>query len=888
MWRQDSGGVWLLGEDVGLGLGWKLQAGSILPMWYNGSQLYYLYTDSTGAQYVLDQNNGNNVWSSLQGVYVWFDANADVLHFPDGSFWNMTVQSASVEQDAGTLYPSQMEDSNGNFIQIQYGGAVGYPSWSNNSSRITYITDARGNPNCMYCGGGYGSTYTLAWSGSGIPHLEWIANAVGTSENYSFSTTSQTLLDPFTSSNFGSPAILQSAAVNGLNIATVFQYDSYGEMTKMTTPLGAYLIWEYDTNHYATRSYREVSYRQMGTSLLTIFDAWFITRDSNANWHGSATVSDYYAGTTKYWAFSSASDYTAGLAIAYQEIDSPSTVLLQKNYTWGQTSSSNPYVATLSSTLNPGQSYAASTTTAQAVDAYGNPTQQQISDYPGSTTGTRTYNYTYDNYYVWLPYYIFNRLLTARVTPAGGSAVTLSTTFYDGTCGGWYMTSTSATNNHDPAYTASGGPPRGNPWVVSGLNGSDTVCTAYDSAGVPYYSVNAGGQSVSLQTDSTTNFSLPTAIQPNGNNGMQTTAAYASSWSPNSMTGPNGDQGTTTYDSYGRPSQTTTPDGAVTAYAYTYYNPVTNTGANTQTATLDGRWQTTTLDGFGRTIQVQKGNGSTVVSTVQTQYAPCACSPLGKMSAVSQPYAPNATVYWTTYTYDGSGRTLTVTAPDGSSTTRYSYQGNSTTVTDPAGKWKTSTVDAYGNVIQVTEPNPAGGTFSTSYTYTPANQLTGVSMTRGNVTQTRTFLYNGSDLVSATNPENGTVTYTYDLSHHVLSRTDALGSQTQYTYDSYGRLSEVQYYPSWPPYSGTMEDTLQRVNYSYDAGQYGIGRLTSVTFDGGVRDSLYNTHHYTYAYAYNQAGRVTNQTVTLQVATGNNFNNLQGHCLRTPTTPIQW
>jgi hypothetical protein len=91
----------------------------------------------------------------------------------------------------------------------------------------------------------------------------------------------------------------------------------------------------------------------------------------------------------------------------------------------------------------------------------------------------------------------------------------------------------------------------------------------------------------------------------------------------------------------------------VTAYTYTYYNPVAHTGANTQTAAVDGRWQTTTLDGFGRTIQVQKGNGSTVVSTVQTQYAPCACSPLGKMSAVSQPYAPNGS----RPSHDGSART---------------------------------------------------------------------------------------------------------------------------------------------------------------------------------------------------------------------------------------
>ena len=62
--------------------------------------------------------------------------------------------------------------------------------------------------------------------------------------------------------------------------------------------------------------------------------------------------------------------------------------------------------------------------------------------------------------------------------------------------------------------------------------------------------------------------------------------------------------------------------------------------------------------------------------------------------------------------------------------------------------WKTTTADAYGNAIQVAEPNPAGGAnLTTNYTYTPLNQITGVSMTRGNVAQTRTFLYSGIDLV---------------------------------------------------------------------------------------------------------------------------------------------
>jgi YD repeat-containing protein len=92
-------------------------------------------------------------------------------------------------------------------------------------------------------------------------------------------------------------------------------------------------------------------------------------------------------------------------------------------------------------------------------------------------------------------------------------------------------------------------------------------------------------------------------------------------------------------------------------------------------------------------------------------------------------------------------------------------------VTDPAGNSKTSTVDAFGNLIQMTEPNPAGGAFVTSYTYTPVNQMATVSMVRGSVTETRTFTYSNWDLASSTTPESGTVNYTYDGSHHVTSRT---------------------------------------------------------------------------------------------------------------------
>jgi hypothetical protein len=76
-----------------------------------------------------------------------------------------------------------------------------------------------------------------------------------------------------------------------------------------------------------------------------------------------------------------------------------------------------------------------------------------------------------------------------------------------------------------------------------------------------------------------------------------------------------------------------------------------------------------------------------------------------------------------------------------------------------------SPVTAGGYTVQTGGSYPA---FLTSYVYDLMNHLTLVSMTRGSTTQTRTFNYTkvgnivGAELLSATNPENGTVNYTYD------------------------------------------------------------------------------------------------------------------------------
>jgi hypothetical protein len=71
-------------------------------------------------------------------------------------------------------------------------------------------------------------------------------------------------------------------------------------------------------------------------------------------------------------------------------------------------------------------------------------------------------------------------------------------------------------------------------------------------------------------------------------------------------------------------------------------------------------------------------------------------------------------------------------------------------------------MDPFGNLAGVTEGPVSGNYYTTSYSYDLLNNLTQVSMPRPSGTQTRTFVWNGRNMTSATNPENGTVTYTYN------------------------------------------------------------------------------------------------------------------------------
>ena len=99
--------------DVGYGFGWQLMLGSIMPIIGPSESLEYWYTNASGAQSRMTTNN-NGVWTGNASFYAWYDSNTNRLWFRDGSFWVTGCVAAGGEPDAGTMYPTLVEDSNGN------------------------------------------------------------------------------------------------------------------------------------------------------------------------------------------------------------------------------------------------------------------------------------------------------------------------------------------------------------------------------------------------------------------------------------------------------------------------------------------------------------------------------------------------------------------------------------------------------------------------------------------------------------------------------------------------------------------------------------------------------------------------------------------------------
>lgn len=140
----------------------------------------------------------------------------------------------------------------------------------------------------------------------------------------------------------------------------------------------------------------------------------------------------------------------------------------------------------------------------------------------------------------------------------------------------------------------------------------------------------------------------------------------------------------------------------------------------------------------------------------------------------------------TRHTYDANGNRLSLTEPDGNTTTfNYDALDHQIKQTNAAGDVTTDTYDGLDNVITHTDPN----TNITTNTYDKLDRLIQVEDRVGRVAS---YTYDFEDNRLSETDGNGNIKRnTYDVLDRLIIVTDALGEQTQYQYDPEGNLLKV-------------------------------------------------------------------------------------------------
>ena len=326
----------------------------------------------------------------------------------------------------------------------------------------------------------------------------------------------------------------------------------------------------------------------------------------------------------------------------------------------------------------------------------------------------------------------------------------------------------------------------------------------------------------------------------------------------------------------------------------------------------------TVYDQMGRPVEVRQYEGGSNYIVKQTQY-----DALQRPFKVSNPFRPwqSETAVWTTQTFDALGRTLTITTPDNATITS-SYSGNTTTVTDQAGKVRKSVSDALGRMKEVYE-DPTGLNYQTTYAYNLFDNI--VSVTQG--TQQRFFMYDSMNrLIRARQPEQSTLAslnltdsltgnaawssaFQYDGNGNVTQKTDARGVVSTYNYDVLNRNTTIDHSDTasinpdvsrfydgatngkgklWYNYAGGNETTGTNVEKmiidSYDVlarplvlkqlfkanSVWSAPYQTSRTYNlaGRVKSQLYPSTHVV-NYNYDAAGRTADKDASNLAFTGN-------------------
>lgn len=193
--------------------------------------------------------------------------------------------------------------------------------------------------------------------------------------------------------------------------------------------------------------------------------------------------------------------------------------------------------------------------------------------------------------------------------------------------------------------------------------------------------------------------------------------------------------------------------------------------------------------------------------------------------------------------------------------TEYEYQnGNLTRVITPDGLWTSYEYDLLNRVTAINQSTAGPEILRTEYEYDANNNLT---LVRDAKSQETTYRYDDlNNLVQTVSSDTGTTQYTYDAASNLVSKNQNT-TVANYIYDNLGRLTRIEY----------PDDGSQNVFLSYDQGNYGNGRLTSVIDPSGTCAYTYNIYGYlmsevktlsgityTTSYTYDDTGLLTSIT----------------------------
>jgi RHS repeat-associated protein len=491
----------------------------------------------------------------------------------------------------------------------------------------------------------------------------------------------------------------------------------------------------------------------------------------------------------------------------------------------------------------------------------GGPTVATYQDYNGSVlkTESTTYLWQYDTTNA----YFANNLITlpsqTQILDSFGNTVSSTSYAYDeATYSSANAHAGHATTVTQALYTSGTSPVTHTGWNASGMK---TYMLDPDAnAGIPGhtntsghtfdYNYGTGSCSGSLVTDTYNALNQHVSGTYDCNTGRLATYTDA-----------NSNTTSVSYDAMGRLSNVIYP--AVPIQGGQMANPVTsfnyNDSANTVTETVlatPDPTQTTTaiFDSFGREIHRSK-SGTPNSTTVDTTY-----DADGRVSTVSNPYysTGDATYGITTYTYDALSRKVSQLQPDGNSSLTWSYSGPTVDSFDEAGVHMQHTSDALGRLVQVSELGTSSSplSLSTSYVYDPLGNLRNVAQSggTGDTPRNRSFVYDSlSRLTSSTNPETGTIGYTYDANSNLLTKTDARGITVTYSgYDGLNRPHYKNYSDGTLPvaygYDGNIENGTPLSTFGLTSAN-SIGRLSIVS----------NDYNAATTYSYDAMGRVALQ-----------------------------